>query len=255
MPISIDTLSFPELLVLIGIAGVPVLIFIFKGFEWKGQKNSFSFKGLFKKKVKEDPKATCLRATDIVMVMTKTTETMHHVDEIHFRDKLADQMHFAEERMFIVRSQLLSVYTELLSDKLGEGEAPYSHPHYHKYALLIELLETEVLTLIRFACRKNGFDKMSKMEFDNYVNDKITSITTFMENFILERYINLDWLVPLVELRKHNAKYSKSWKDEFCLIFSTALKIALEKEEDIQELNKDLSDFLVSIGIPATNTR
>lgn len=183
-------------------------------------------------------------ARDLALINKMTTETKDKEDRIRFRNKKEEQMTFALQVMFNLRRSLENIYFDLASEKLDDRETVTAQGDYYFAQLLLDKIGNDMERILELSFQENHFDRLSEIEYERFIKSKARYIAGNALNTFNSMYKGIR-LVPRAELFDTiREQMRREFNEAITDIYNRALKISLEKEENILELQRDYSNFL-----------
>ncbi len=223
---------------------VLILLAIFLYLSYKG-KISFNLGKLsFGTKKDRSEEESVRQSLDVGYIVSRVTGTVSKISEIKLREIPSLQMSFVEEKLLTFRKILMRIYAELLISKVGDPKNVTVNEDYLFQSSLVKLAIHEIQAVIRAALLRNHLDEMTEKEFDRYIEERVSLLMATKGEFFDLMYPSEKMLVSRGEIRERVKSSKKELEGIIRDIFHRALKITIDKNKEIDELNQDLDVFI-----------
>lgn len=221
------------------------LLAIFWYLAFKG-KISFSWGKLSFGNIKKEPTDAdnVRQSLDVGHIVSRVTGTVSRISEIKLRQIPSLQMNYVEEKLLTFRKILMRIYAELLISKVDDPKNVTVNEDYLFHSSLVKLAIHEIQSVVRAALLRNHLDEMTEKEFDSYIEEKVILLMATKSEFFDLMYPSEKMLVSRGEIREKVKSSKKELESVIKDIFYKSLKITVDKNEEIEELNKNLDGFI-----------
>ncbi len=206
--------------------------------------------GVLRGKKAKERKAQ-LENMDLYYPITRVTEISIQINNIKYRDLIANQMTKAEEYVLKMKNISLEYVIKYLMDK-EVGGVPVHHADYLNFKSVLQEFFLKGKDMIRQACLRNGFVEKTELEYEKYIEDMLeklgtTASTFFSENFINHTIINLD---ELTKYENNKKTILERFQEEIKDLFKELKNIAKKEQGTVEKLINERDEIYDKLGIP-----
>lgn len=238
------------ILIPLGLVGAIITIWLYsKNISIEREGRVFRIKGTGRSKATEQ-KFVIPGAGDIVLIVSMATEVKDKEDRIRFKKKLDEQMNYAKQILFSMKRVIENIYVSLLSDAIDDKDYVTSQKDYYFAMAISEIIYADTLELFRLSFEENHFDRMSEMEFEQFILAKSRYIANNAIDRFNAMYKGQREIARATFMEKVKEEYT-SYIDDIKSIYHRALQISLQKEENIRQIQKGFRDFMARYVSPA----
>lgn len=191
-------------------------------------------------------------------IFFQTLETVALMTQIKTKIILHDQMTYLEERLVLIKDNILESYRAKLRAKLtGPTRAPDAHiasttsnQDYLFYKTLIDLMKEDMKSGIRILFLRNNFSRYNDKELDAYIEEKNELLLVKATQFISELYPSEKMLVSFDEVEETLNSVRKDIEADLTVVFKRAVEIHNTRHRQINELESGLREKIkISYGV------
>lgn len=191
-------------------------------------------------------------------IFFQTLETVALMTQIKTKIILHDQMTYLEERLVLIKDNILESYRAKLRAKLtGPTRAPDAHiasttsnQDYLFYKTLIDLMKEDMKSGIRILFLRNNFSRYNDKELDAYIEEKNELLLVKATQFISELYPSEKMLVSFDEVEETLSSVRKDIEADLTVVFKRAVEIHNTRHRQINELEAGLREKIkISYGV------
>jgi len=182
---------------------------------------------------------------DCVILIMDKRETFELEKTKLTNNVLRDQMNFFEQKQIELQTLLLKEF----SDKLKDYDVEKVKDYRLFQGLILDVFRI-IKDEVRRSFKENGFVTFTDVEFEQYLNIKIQTVISTLEQHFLNLYPNSDVLIQLNDVMNIINKNYRVISESTISVFKLAKEIQKEFKENIQtaknKFKKELDAIVVT---------
>lgn len=176
-------------------------------------------------------------------VFFHTLETVAIMTQIKTKMILHDQMTYLEERLVIIRDNILDAYRQ--SWKKIANDNPklfeeYGSQEYLFYQSLVSLLEEYMKSNVRAIFLRNHFSSYDEHQLNSYIKEKNEILLVTAYRFIRDMYPEEKMAIKFDDIEKGLDQVKEEIENSFTMVFKRAVAITNDRHEQIKDLESSL---------------
>ena len=177
-------------------------------------------------------------------IIAKVTEIVTKIAEIKIRTTLFEQMLYTEQRLILLHGIMTRQYALILEEKVRKNIDATSHEDYMFFNSMVSLALNNSKQTIREIFQHTHFDNQSDDNFRQNASEKADIIIEEIIQFIWSMYPESKMNVNFFELDTAMRREHNRIREMLIGIFTEALRISKLKRREIENLKKELDDYV-----------